>query len=121
MDFYHYSPQQIRAHCRSNARSLALNTASYQSQRQASLTRSERVRAQFNEEIRSFRAWRAAFLVPLRDTEESPQAAYETRLPHACQSLFKLRVTWSALSPLLTADEREVSLKPRLRPDGDLL
>jgi hypothetical protein len=107
MDFYHYSPPQIRAHCRSNARSLALNTSSYQNQRQASLARSERLRVQFDEEVRSFRAWRAAFFAPLRDSEESPQTIYEKRLPHACQSLFKLRVTWAALSPLLAAAERE--------------
>jgi len=107
MDFYHYTPQQIRAHCLSNARSLALNTSSYQIQRQASLARSERLRVQFNEEIRSFYAWRAAFMVPLRDSEASPQTNYEKRLPHACQGLFKLRVTWAALSPLLTPAERE--------------
>jgi hypothetical protein len=107
MDFYQYSPPKIRAHCRSNARSLALNTAVYQSQRQASLARSEHLRSQLDEEVRAFHAWRAAFLVPLRYPEESPQTTFERRLPHACQSLFKLRVTWSALSPLLTADERE--------------
>ncbi len=106
MDFSRYTPSQIRAHCRGNARSLALNTAAYQSQRQASLARSERVRAQFEEEIRSFRAWRVAFLVPLRASEESPQTTFDRRLPHACRGLFKLRVTWSALSPLLSADER---------------
>jgi len=107
MDFASYSPAQIRAHCQSNARSLTLNPAAYQAQRQGSLARAERLRGQLEEEIRAFRTWRAAFLVPRRDPEGSPQQAYEKKLPHARQQLFGLRVTWVALSPLLTAQERE--------------
>lgn len=107
MDFASYSPAQIRAHCQSNARSLTLNPAAYQAQRQGSLARAERLRGQLEEEIRAFRTWRAAFLVPRRDPEGSPRRAYEKKLPHARQQLFGLRVTWAALLPLLTAQERE--------------
>jgi hypothetical protein len=108
MDFASYSPTQIRAHCRSNTRSLALNPAAYQAQRHGSLARAERLRRDLDEEVRAFRSWRAAFLVPLRDADGTPQQMYEKKLPHARQGLFGLRVTWAALSPLLTEEERSV-------------
>lgn len=117
MDFSRYTPVQIRAHCRNNARSLAINQAAYQAQRQASLARAERLRAQVDDEVRAFRAWRATVLVPLRSLEGSPESTLEKRLPHAAQELFRLRVTWGALSPLLTAEERAHILGEDLRQD----
>jgi hypothetical protein len=116
MNFASYSPAQIRAHCQSNARSLMLNPTAYQAQRQGSLARAQRLRGQLDEEIQAFRTWRTGFLVPRRDPEGSPRQAYEKRLPHARQQLFGLHVTWAALSPLLTEDERARLLKTLIEP-----
>jgi hypothetical protein len=105
-DFASYSAKQVRAHCETNHRQVALDRLGYQTQQQASLARCERLEREASEEARSFRTWRTAFIVPRREAWGHFGVATEQASVRAHRELMRLRTTWEALSGLLTDDER---------------
>lgn len=105
-DFARFSAKQVRAHCESNHRQVALDRSGFQAQHQQALARCSRLELEADAEQRAFLTWRTQFVGARRDAWGHFGAAADQAVARAQYELSRLQATWAALQPLLSEDER---------------